>query len=329
VSATDVPLVWLDTQKHGEAASAELAAWARSRGVTLTGPSDDSRRTLAYPESVAAQIEAELTRAREATTALDAEGADRSLERAESTLLAHPELPQAAFLLAEVLRARAARASTVAPKDPELALASLREARGLDGGRKAALGEEEGPPPELVSVEITAPESGELHVDGVPRSRSAGKTELSRGRHHVVLMAFGRAVWASWVTATPDARIEAPEVRTPCSRQDFDGVGLRGAHVSAPKTTCGDWVAASHHDQALFVARCSQSTCGPLIEWRVRLPVAPLVPRYQDHSIPSWIGWSSAGVLAVVATSIALVASGAFETAPQTTRFSYGGVVQR
>ena len=327
MSATDVPLVWLDTQKHGEAASAELAAWARSRGVTLTGPSDDGRRALAYPEAVATQIETELARAREATTALDAEGADRALERAESTLVAHPELPQAAFLLAEVLRARAARATTVAPKDPDRALASLREARGLDGGRRAALGEEEGPEPELVPVELVAPESGELRVDGMPRG--PGKIKLARGRHHVVLLAFGRPVWASWVTASPDARLEAPEVRTPCSRQDFEGVSLVGARVSAPKTTCGDWVAASRHDEALFVARCSQASCGPLVEWRVRLPVAPLVPRYQDRSIPSWIGWSSAGVLAVVATSIALVASGAFETAPQTTRFSYGGVVQR
>ncbi len=337
---TDVPVVWLGGGEGGTSSATSIDAWAKGRGVRLVGFASDSRNGLAYPEAIVLRVEQEIARAREATAALDAEGSDTALARAESDLLAHPEIPQSAWLLAEILRGRAARARSVAPKDEARAAAAVREASGLDGGRASGIGEGEEPELALGTVELTldGAEHGDILIDGRPRNEAkkdgpavrtvSGLSLLvSPGRHHVVLAVGGRPVWAAWTFATTGTRLTVPSLRISCSRDDFAGVDLRGSSVSASHVRCDDWVAARRSQSALFVARCSGDHCGPLVEWRVRLPDAPLVPRYEDRRVPTWATWTAIGAAAAVVAGVVLVGSGALETPPQTTRFSYGGVV--
>jgi hypothetical protein len=334
---TDVPVVWLGGGDGGPSNAASIDAWAKGRGVRLVGFASDSRNALAYPESVVLRVEQEISRAREATAALDAEASDAALARAESDLLGHPEIPQSAWLLAEILRGRAARARSVAPKNEARAEAAVREARGLDGGRASGIGEGEEPetPLAMVELDLDGAEHGEILIDGRPRTPAKKDSSLrasvlvSPGRHHVVLTVGGRPVWAAWTFATTGSRLTVPSLRLSCSRDDFAGVELRGSNVLASQVRCDEWVAARRSQSALFVARCSGDHCGPLVEWRVRLPDAPLVPRYEDRRVPAWATWTAIGAVAAVVAGVVLVGSGALETPPQTTRFSYGGVVPR
>ena len=330
---TDVPVVWLGGGDAVPSSATSIDEWATARGLRLVGFASDSRNALAYPEPIVLRVEQYIGRAREATAALDAEAADTAIARAESELLAHPEIPQSAWLLAEILRARAARARSVAPKDEARAESAVREARGLDGGRASGIGEGEEPDTALATVEVTldGAEHGEILVDGRTRTdaKKARSILVSPGRHHIMLAVGGRSVWAAWTFATTGSRLAVPSLRVSCSRDDFAGVDLRGSNVAATQVRCEDWVAARRSQSALFVARCSGDHCGPLVEWRVRLPDAPLVPRYEDRRVPAWATWTAIGAVAVVVAGVVLVGSGALETPPQTTRFSYGGVVQR
>jgi len=327
----EVPVVWLDTGESAKAESrASLEAWARSRGVRLGGFVSDSRSALGYPEAVVTRVEQEVGRARDAISALDADAADAALGRAETELVAHPEVPQSAWLLAEILRTRAARAKAVAPKDEARANAALREAQGLDLGRAAGIGEPESTESEpTIDVAVEGDDDGELRIDGRPRGPERGVLHLAPGRHHVSLLVDGRPVWGAWTFATRGSTISIPSQRVPCSREDLAKVALRGTVVVAPHARCDDFVTARKSPSALLVARCHGEACGPLVEWRVRLPEAPLVPHYEDRSLPTWAKVTGVTAIVVVIAGVALVGAGAFETPNETTRFSFGGVVPR
>jgi hypothetical protein len=79
----------------------------------------------------------------------------------------------------------------------------------------------------------------------------------------------------------------------------------------------------------VLVARCERTTCGPFLEWRSEgalggpgpQPIAP-----HGGPWPAWATWTAIGVGAVAATTIALVASGVFESHPTEQRFVAGGV---
>ena len=139
--------VWLAPggEAPGDAARRALTAWARAHDVTLAEPTAGEPRALAVDLAVADSVELELERAREAVAAQDADTAERALSRAEGELRAHPELPQAAWLLAEVERGWAVRHTRVAPVDAERAERAWQRAAGLDGGRVAGVGEPQVP----------------------------------------------------------------------------------------------------------------------------------------------------------------------------------------
>ena len=111
-----VPYVWVgDTP--GPRAERALEEWAKLRSVALAPPQAVPVQPIPVDLAVADAVEAELLHARDAIAALDGDGADKALARAEVELLAHPELPQAAWLLAEVRRASALRTSRIQPFD--------------------------------------------------------------------------------------------------------------------------------------------------------------------------------------------------------------------
>src|SRR5579871_2896 len=129
-------LVWLSPQGAGDAQRRALDAWALERGLRLEPPVEGRTRPLpAAGPDVADAVEVQLDAARDALTAREGAGVERAVDTAESTLRAHPELPQAAWLMAELERVRALRALRVAPADPAAADLAWARATALDGGR--------------------------------------------------------------------------------------------------------------------------------------------------------------------------------------------------
>src|SRR5262249_20105985 len=137
--------------------------------------------------TVADKVEAELDRARDAIAAQETDTAERALARAEELLFAHPELPQGAWLMAEVHRAWSTRYSRLEPRDRTRADAAWQRAAALDGGRIAGVGESAAPLPPPVHAQLvldgTSPDTRAL-LDGAPVTpgdvvRPAGEHQLT------------------------------------------------------------------------------------------------------------------------------------------------------
>src|SRR5689334_19908131 len=101
----DASAVWIqDAPAFDERARRTLETWARTHGIALAPARNETASAIAIDASLAGAIEGEIERARDAVMALDVDLAEHALARAEASLHDHPELPQAAWLLAEVER---------------------------------------------------------------------------------------------------------------------------------------------------------------------------------------------------------------------------------
>lgn len=349
------PLVWMATETADDKQSYALASWSHAHGVLLSGPRGDEPTPLAMDGSVAEGVEELLDRTREALSARDPEAVDLALASAESLLRAHPQLPQAAWLMAEVERGRAARFRRLQPIDDEAVCRASSRADALDGGRVGALGEESSSPPAASAPVAFNPGPGEpltwLWVDGVrfPLNIIA----LRPGLHAIVVMNAGAPVWADWVeTGMANSIVRVAEGRpAPCSRADLARarviVGATALDIDASAVRCGRWVAAlparkpdspapnSSGDTlggAVLVAQCGAGGCGALIDWSAPTPATwgPLLEReHAERPAGGWPTWatSSVAVAAVVfAAGLAVLASGALHSAPGATRFVGGGL---
>ena len=165
-------------------------AWAR----TFAARPRHARGLERVDLTIADRVEKELDRAREAIAALDADVAERALARAETLLREHPELPQAAWLRAEVHRSWAARWTRVEPRDDQRA-----QARGRKPTRSTA----DAPPASARSRSRRdrAPRR-RSRVAGAPRraSSSRGSTARSSTGTHA---ADGDTTYALDVAAQP------------------------------------------------------------------------------------------------------------------------------
>jgi hypothetical protein len=354
----DVTVVWLapDVSERDDAARA-LAEWGRARGLRILEATEGSRSGPPKLDfTIADRVEKELDHAREATAALDADAAERALARAEALLRDHPELPQAAWLRAEVHRSWAARWSRVDPRDDQRAQVAWQDADALDGGRAAGIGEVAFPPRPRSAVTLTVQGAPSRKVvarlDGtelIGTSSADGATsyalDVPAAEHQLVIAIDGDVAFASWV-AIAEAAAGAPRATIPihvgddgaCSAASLatvtrgaPGTGPDAGAVHASGVSCAHWVAAVPAERrgAVLVARCERSTCGPFLEWRSEgafgapgpQPVAP-----HGGPWPAWATWTAIGVGAVAATTIALVATGVFESHPTEQRFVAGGV---
>lgn len=129
--------VWLAGEPAHAAQQEQLQAWAASKEVELTAPLREGRSS-ADPEpevmgATAAHIERLTERARVAADSLDTSMAAELVAEAQGELTAHPELPQAPWLLAEVSRLAAELAASAG--DTERAAAHSRAASLLEGPR--------------------------------------------------------------------------------------------------------------------------------------------------------------------------------------------------
>ncbi len=307
----DAPIVW--EAEAPEQVPSILQTWAAARGLRLVAPSDGGQRAIAIDPSVATRVEEDLHAARELTTQHDADGAERALARAEALLRAHAELPQGAWLMAEVERGWAARFARLEPADMERAARHWRAAAALDGGRAAGVGEpaagprnaagassDAGPQPEHeepFSIDARGATS-ELRWDG--DVMTPGTHEARPGLHQLVVSENGAVVFAQWVTVAHGTAIRvAVPTPEPCSRADFAVAGA---------VQCPSWVSAKRGDRAstFLVRTCVANTCG------AELLVAPISyapvgrgPATVKHRLPAWAAWTLAGAGIAAAAALA------------------------
>lgn len=343
----DVSVVWLSPDGGADADSARaLAEWGRARGLRLVALDDGaSSGRLKVDVTIGDRVEKEIERAREAIAALDADAAERALARADVVLREHPELPQAAWLRAEVERTWAARFMRVEPRDDARAAEHWKNAYALDGGRVAGIGETDlGPRKRAPASIVVGGARGRpvvVRLDGVDLGAGTASdghdgrvtfaTEVAPAEHQLVAYADGEPVFAAWVTIAPSSPPIAIELAAggACTRSAFASVAREDTTVRASGVACPRWVAAVPTDRAgsVLVARCEQDRCGPLLEWRLERwgDSGPPQTLGRRSVWPTWATWTVVGAVAATATAVTLVATGVFESRPVEQRFVSGG----
>lgn len=354
----DVTVVWVAPEggvgTPREDSRRAIAEWARARGLRLRPAGGTvSSPAVALDLGVADRVEKELDRSREAVAAADADAAERALARAEALLRDHPELPQAAWLRAEVSRSWASRWTRLEPRDEQRAQAAWQDADALDGGRANGVGEVSYPARARTPVTVAVSGAGTRRMSArLDGNELAGSTsadgvttfalDVAPAEHQLVVSLDDDPVFASWLTV-PAATPGSPRLVLPirvgddsaCSVSSLAGISRDGAGaVTAPGVTCDRWVAAAPGERrgTVLVARCAGSACGPFVEWRSEGgfdaggPAAPRPATPHTGTWPGWATWTAVGVGVVAATTITLIATGVFESRPTEQRFIAGGV---
>jgi hypothetical protein len=323
------PVVWISPAGTDRPASADRAldAWGRSHGLHLVAPKVEAAHSIPVDLGLADSVEEDLERARDAMSALDVEGSERALARAEVTLREHPELPQAAWLMAEVERGWARRWTSVPPAQSERAAQAWALAESLDGGREPGLGE-------VAAKTTTAPISFQLAIQGGGDARLDGKEVESGtltalpGPHQLTLNQGGVLVWASWVGLGDGVRVEVRAPRSPpCSTEDLGRVQSVGGLVRAAGVTCDLWVAAEPErtKPAILVSLCRADHCSDFVEYRMEGAIVAPPAGVRTSSWPAWATWTLLGAGAAAAGGLTLGIDVAFHSSTSTSPFSVGG----
>ncbi len=325
------PHRWKANANANASASALVREYGAARGLNFV---ELSRGATARPygtsSTLADEIEAELEQAATALSALEEAAALERLARVEQALLAHPDLPQGAWLLAEsmALRARAA-----AHTDAEGARLFEQRRAALEGPRAAPFGESAASEaasaiPVRIAVRGLA-QADELEVDGV--ARSARDVELLPGLHQLRVLRRGRVVHAEFREITGEVReLELPvPVLAPCSADDLgalDAAALAHGAVPPAGVACPRFALVRPTAQGIEVSLCTPAGCGPFLTWRER-PEPAFKPLASERRLPAWAGAAIVGVTAVAATSLVLWRAGAFDAGrPSAAPWQYGGL---
>lgn len=339
-----VAVLWLDSGGPREAAAHALDEWAKARGVALAPPRASATGGTPVDLAIGERVEQELDRAREAIAATDGAAVDQALARAEALLHEHPELPEAAWLRAEVERSWASRWLRLAPRDEARARDAWEHAQALDGGRVPGIGElaSGARPKSHVSFVVRGarvPSRLVLRVDGVALPAKASgasavtyETDLAPAEHQIVVASDGRVLHASWA-ATTDAAIQLEVAdAAACSVEDLGTVRRERDRIDAAGVMCSEWLVAVPNAApgGVLVARCSAEQCEPLVEWHVdHVAVRPPPKATPERKRwPAWATWTLVGFGAAGATVIGIVASGVLQSRGTVQRFTVGGVRQ-
>jgi hypothetical protein len=310
----------------GELTQGERSAldeFSRRKHLSLGAPAPTPRTPYpAYRHELVLDLEGRLDEARTLASSLDEDHALELLGAIERDLSAHPELPQAAWLLAEHHRI-AADVRRAAPEGAPAAEQLDRQAHALEGARAAAFGTEPGLAPASDTVRVVVRDldpRDSLEIDGV-----TGKNDrsLEPGVHQARVLRGGELAFAGWATLTVSGEV-ALGVRplVPCSSEDLGSVLLRGRVVSGTSgVRCPRFVIARREADQLEVADCTGSACSPFTPLKE--------PR--SSSIGGLSPWAFAALTTtgvVAAMLLTTWAAGGFqrEQPPDKTVFVYGGL---
>jgi len=301
-----------------------LASYARQKRVALVAPTPTPASPYpAYSSEFVLDIEGRLDEARTLASSLDEERALALLAAIERDLVDHPELPQAAWLLAERHRI----AADVRRGDPSASadVAELtHQALVLEGPRAAAFGvtDESAPPPEpSVRLFVTDLDRRDtLEIDGLS---GGAERHIRRGVHQIRVLRDRELVLAGW-SRLGEVLAVTLGVRplVPCSSEDLAGVEARaGAPRIKHPVACAHWLIARRRPGGLELASCQADTCSGFT------PLLP--PESKAKGFPAWatVALVGAGVLAT--GLIAAWEAGGFDPAPAPapkTEFVYGGL---
>jgi hypothetical protein len=314
----------------GEPTKAERALlddFERQRRVTLVAPAPTPRSPYQpYRTELVLDIEGRLDEARSLASSLDEERALALLAAIERDLVEHPELPQAAWLLAEHHRIAADVKHGDGPISPE-AEALLESARVLEGQRAPAFGApSEPPPPAASSVRLTVRDldvRDTLELDGVS---GGGERRIEPGVHHVRVLRDGELTYAGWARLGDSVEVVLG-VRPiePCSSEDLAGTRSLSGTVAAPHPVkCQSWFAARRRAGTLELAACAHGACSSFTTLVAHDRSAP-------SSVPAW-AIAAAGLGTMAAGLITVWATGGFEPSsvpPGPPTFTFGGVQGR
>jgi len=317
-------LVWLSATSVLPTFRADLDAFAHSRLLRFEAPRENAAafHASAYAPDAVAQIESSLEEARNAAASLEQSRAFGALERAERVLREHPELPQSAWLMAEILEQSAAIENT-APEGTEAADALRKRAAGLEGPRAAPFSDR------AAESEAAAVNSQRLHLeglepgdglewDGVPAEPTL---MTSAGEHHARVMRAGRLLWAGWVklaAEAPSVHLPVPET-VACSSDDIGrSYFAAGRAVAAANARCESYVLARARASGIEVAQCERERCGKVVIWEHPQVAAATTPVTKKKTIWPYAIAATAGALVV--GSIVLWRAGAFDPANPSAR---------
>jgi hypothetical protein len=332
-----VALVLLFTGETTPAEQTLLSRYELEHSVELAPPTRDASRPPGrYPSYEAAlveRIEAELDEARTLGSSLDEAGALALLDRIEAELLKHPELPQAAWLLAERHRATALIRGRL-PEGVADAAALSHAAAILEGRRAPTFGEP-------TSVAASDTPRVKVRVRGLdPRDRlelngrhGSHEVELESGRHHVRVLRGGELAFAAffdWSAATAELDFGVPAL-VPCSAEDLRDVeGARGFAPAAPAgIACRRWVVVRRSPRGLELAECAFERCKSFTLLSAPTPKQRESKRERDF--PAWASVALASLGAIGTGSLVLWGAGVFDRREQApvTRFVYEGPERR
>jgi len=323
-----------------------ITAWAQSHLLSVVPPARDTPMQIAgYDPALVEQLEDLLEQARVSAGSLDETLALEQLERAETLIYAHAELPQAGFLLAEAAEQQAA----ILERTGQARLARIQRLRAvtLEGERVrpyasatevhstsegATATAREGA--RDVTIAGLVPED-ELVWNGSPLA--ARHVTLPIGEHHVQVFRNDALLWSGFlVVHGGDTLVRIPVAPpAPCSEADLSSPSvLDDRVVGAEQVRCPLWAiarpaAGKSGDKGIDVALCRQAACGALMNWQEGFGEPLVRPLHEAHPwrLPAWAGYVAAGVGAAAATGLLLWQSGAFEDPAQEPRsFSFGGI---
>lgn len=323
-------LVWLGASTPTADQRLALESYELAHGLSTRTPTEASGVSIPYPERAARRVEAALEHARTLSGSLQDAEASAQVARAKHTLLRHPELPQAAWQMAETLRLEA-RLLARDPESRQAAEAALRAATILDGGRalgvdEAALSELDAALPPEVSFRVDLPSSATLSVDGAAPRASIKSISLPPGLHHVRVTRQRRQLYSAWVELTAQSATLPLPISSGerCSHDDF--AALRRAPDDSGaigSVSCERWLMARPapgpaRNGAIQVRRCEGSKCGAWVSWNPTLGVdfaGPAQGFDHDAGWPDWATYLIVGASAVAITSVVLWQLGTFESA--------------
>jgi hypothetical protein len=327
-------LVWLSASAISPGFRADLDGFAQSRLLRLEAPRENASafRAPAYAPDIIAQVEVLLEEARNATASLEQSRALAALERAERLLHEHPELPQAAWLMAEQLELTADVEDT-APDGASASAALRGRAAALEGPRATPFSDHEPgiepAAPALHAVNADGLEAGDtLEWDGV---RTDPLLSTASGEHHARVSRNGRLLWAGWVSVgESELRVRLPVPETPACSSDDVGAGhfVDGRAIAAPRARCESYVLARGRvDGGIDAALCEREICGRIVIWEPATAHNGSAGG-AERAWPRWATYTIAASAGLLATGLVLWRAGVFDrpaAGPATTSYFYMG----